>query len=115
MEGFRGSGPVSAVIRQPTRMNLFYTLSSLAIVALLITATTVFVVGRKTVGDWWLATFFATLVSNVLWALAGPILAGMESTSHLVAVGDFVSRLIALIGYIALLIFVVVRKRSRAA
>jgi hypothetical protein len=97
-------------------MNLFYfyTLSSLAIVALLITATTLFVFGRKTVGDWWLATFFATLVSNALWALAGPILAGVESTSHLVAVGDFVFRLIALIGYIALLGFVVVRKRSRA-
>ena len=95
-------------------MTSFYTFSSLAIMVLLVIATGLFLSGRKKPGDWWLAAFFGSLVLNTIWAFVGPILAGMESTREQFAIGNLASRLIALVGYCALLAFVIVRKRSSA-
>ena len=95
-------------------MTAFYTLSSMAIVALLLIATGLFISGRKKIGDWWLAAFFGSLVLNTIWAFVGPILGGMEGTRAQFDIGNLVSRFIALAGYCALLVFAIVRKRSSA-
>jgi hypothetical protein len=97
-----------------TTMNTFYTLSSIAMVALLFIATGLFLAGRKRTGDWWLAAFFGSLVVNAIWAITGPILAGIESMRDQFEIGNLVSRLIALAGYCALVAFVIVRKQSSA-
>ena len=86
----------------------------MAIVALLVIATGLFMSGRKKTGDWWLAAFLVSLVLNTTWAVVGPILAGMESTRDQFDIGNLVSRFIALAGYCALLGFAVARKRSSA-
>jgi len=93
-------------------MTTFYTLSSMAIVVLLVIATGLFISGRKNAGDWWLAAFFGSLVLNTIWAFAGPILDGMESTRDQFGIGNLISRFIALAGYGSLLVFAIGRKRS---
>ena len=93
-------------------MNAFYSLSSLSMVLLLIAATVIFVVSRKKSGDWLLAVFLFSLILNTIWAFVGPILAGMESTSMLVSTFDIISRVLSLLGYGALLGFVLARRRS---
>jgi len=93
-------------------MQFFYQLTSLLMIVLLIVATVLLLCGRKKKGDWWLAAFLASLISNTIWAIAGPILSGMGGLSALMEIGYLIARLVSLAGYCALFLFVVVRRRS---
>ena len=93
-------------------MNLFYTLSSIAMIVLLIIAAVIVSVGRKVGGGWWLAAFLGSLVVNTGWAILAPILSGLDGMGALLDIGYFVVRLVSLAGYGALLGFVLARRRS---
>lgn len=93
-------------------MRLFYQLTALLMIVLLIVATVLLLYGRKKKGDWWLAAFLASLLSNTAWAIAEPILSGIGGLSVQVEIGNLVARLLSVAGYCALLLFVLVRRRS---
>jgi len=93
-------------------MNLFYTLTALIMIVLLVGATALVLAGRKKAGEWWLAGFLLSLVSNTLWSLVGPVLAGMEETLFVYDAGNVVFRLVSLIGYVALLVYALKKKRA---
>jgi hypothetical protein len=93
-------------------MNLFYILSSVAMIVLLGIATVIVSVGRKIGGGWWLVAFLGSLVVNTGWAIVAPILSGLDGMSAPLGMGNCVVRLVSLAGYGALLGFVLARKRS---
>jgi hypothetical protein len=93
-------------------MQLFYQLTALLVIVLLIVATALLLFGRKKRGDWWLTGFLASLISNMAWAIAEPILSGIGGLSAQVEIGNLVARLVCMAGYCALLVFVIARRRS---
>jgi hypothetical protein len=90
-------------------MNVFYTMTALAMIVLLASATALVFAGRKKAGDWWLAGFLLSLVLNAIWSLVGPFLGGMEETLFVYHIGNVVFRVVSLIGYVALLAYVIKR------
>lgn len=93
-------------------MHLFYQVTALLMIVLLIVATVLLLCGRKKKGDWWLAAFLGSLLSNAAWSIAEPILSGLGGLSVQVEIGNLVARLLSAAGYCALLLFVIVRRRS---
>lgn len=81
-------------------------------IVLLVSATALVFAGPKKTGDWWLAGFLLSLVLNALWALVGPILAGIEATSFISDIGNAISRAVSLSGYVALLAYALKRKSN---
>ena len=82
-------------------------------VALLFLATTLHFIGRKRRVDWWLAGFLLSLITNTLWAFIAPILESLDGTRALFDIGNVVTRIVCLGGYVALLGFVIVNRRNR--
>lgn len=98
--------------REAEEMRLYYQLTALLIIVLLIVATVLLLSGRKKRGDWWLAGFLASLISNTAWVIAEPILSGIGGLSAQVEIGNLATRLVCVAGYCALLVSVIVRRRS---
>ena len=101
------------LLRQPTDIfnylvTGFYIATSVLIMLAPVVSAGLLVVGRKP-NDGLLIAFLVTLAVNVAWAIASPIAATMNF--RIVVVGDIVSRLIAVAGYLCLLLFAIRRRK----
>jgi hypothetical protein len=96
-------------------MFTFYLASGFAILVCLAGALVTLLFRPKAEGDWWLIAFLFSLSINAVYALVNPIVTGWTQDYSHVQTTDFLSRLIAVAGYICLFLFALKRRRSPSA
>lgn len=96
-------------------MQLFYISTSLLVLLLLCGTLLLTLRGPKMTGDSLLIVFLASLLLNALWLLLAPLVAEILQEDFPLGIADFLSRVIALTGYVCLLLFALRRKHKLPA
>lgn len=93
-------------------MSIFYSSTACVMVCLLIGAFLILLAGARQNPNVWLIAFLGSLIVNTAWSFLGPICYGLEKYDIL-NVGDFSNRIVALLGYGALFVYVLALRHKK--